>query len=100
GRIGLGRVLLATHRAREAVPVMKSALTMSSDQQGADHWRTGESETVLGECLLALGEPDSAEGPLRTGLTVLKKYGTSHPLLLAEANAANARLVATKRGTR
>lgn len=100
GRIGLGRVLLATHRARDAVPVMRSAMSMSSDRQGAEHWRTGESETVLGECLLALGEPDSAEAPLRTGLTVLKKYGASHPLLLAEANAANARMVTMKRGAR
>jgi serine/threonine protein kinase/tetratricopeptide (TPR) repeat protein len=100
GRIGLGRVLLGTHRAAEALPVMRSAAAMSSERQGADHWRTGESELVLGECFLALGQADSAEAHVRDGRNVLMKYRTSHPLLAQEADAASARLAVMQKGKR
>ncbi len=58
------------------------------------HW---ESEVVLAECFLSLGQLDSAEGPLREGRTVLMKFGTSHPRLLKEANVAHERLSAMRK---
>jgi len=100
GRIGLGRVLLSTHRPAEALPVMRSALAMSRNGQGAGHWRTGESEVVLAECFLALNEADSAEAPLRDGSTVLMKFRKSHPRLVAEADAASARMAVMQKGNR
>jgi hypothetical protein len=86
-RVGLGRVLVHTHRAAEALPIVQSALAMSRALHGADHWRTGEAELVLAECLIALGDLPGAGEPLRSGREVLLKQRRAHPLLLAEANA-------------
>ncbi|HSU94556.1 MAG TPA: tetratricopeptide repeat protein [Gemmatimonadaceae bacterium] len=86
-RVGLGRVLLHTRRAAEALPIVQSAVTMSRALHGADHWRTGEAELVLAECLIATGDRHDAGEPLRTGREALMKQGRAHPLLVTEANA-------------
>ena len=86
-RVGLGRVLLHTRRAAEALPIVQSAVAMSRALHGADHWRTGEAELVLAECLIATGDRHDAGEPLRTGREALMKQGRAHPLLVAEANA-------------
>ena len=91
-RVGLGRVLVHTHRAREALPIVQSAVAMSRALHGADHWRTGEAELVLAECLMAVGDLPGAGEPLRTGREVLMKQERAHPLLVAEANAASRNL--------
>jgi serine/threonine protein kinase/Flp pilus assembly protein TadD len=93
-RIGLGRVLVNTHRSAEALPVLRSAVGMSQERLGAEHWRTGESQVVLAECLMALGNADSAAVPLRAGRAVLVKARRSHPGLAAEADRANTKLAA------
>jgi serine/threonine protein kinase/tetratricopeptide (TPR) repeat protein len=98
-RVGLGRVLNRTHRAKEALPLLRSTVAMSRAQVGADHWRTGEAELVLAESFLALGEADSAEAPLREGRAVLAKARTSHPLLVTEAEAANERRMKMRKGS-
>jgi tetratricopeptide (TPR) repeat protein len=100
GRTGMGRVLLATHRVKEAVPVIEGALEMSRKRFGADHWRTGEAQLVLAECLMAMGEVDSAEAPLREGRAVLDKQQRAHPGLAREANAAGVRFAALRLGRR
>ena len=92
GRIGMGRVLLATHRVKEAVPTMKGAVDMSVKRLGAEHWRTAEAEVVLAECLMAMGEYGAAAQPLKAGSEVLEKSGKSHPGLVREAENANAAL--------
>ncbi|MEP7066433.1 MAG: serine/threonine-protein kinase [Gemmatimonadota bacterium] len=88
GRIGLGRVLLHTHRVKESVPVLESTVAMSRSRQGADHWRTGEAELVLGEAYLAMRDIGRAAELLRAGREVLLKQRRGHPLLAAEADAA------------
>ncbi|HEV7703465.1 MAG TPA: serine/threonine-protein kinase, partial [Gemmatimonadaceae bacterium] len=90
-RIGLGRVLLNTHRAREALPVLESTVAMSRVRPGPQHWRTGESEVVLARCWMDLGRADSAEAPLREARTVLDKQRRAHPLLGKEVDAAGQR---------
>ena len=94
-RVGLGRVLLSTNRAPEALPVMKSAVAMSLDRLGAEHWRTAEAQLVLAECYIARGDAAAAEDPLRKGSTVLSKQRKSHPALAIEAEKVNAALVRT-----
>ena len=86
-RVGLARVLVHTHRAAEALPIAQSAVTMSRAVHGADHWRTGEAELVLAECMIAAGDRSGASEPLRAGREVLMKQQRAHPLLVAEANA-------------
>ena len=86
-RVGLARVLLHTHRAAEALPIVQSAVEMSRSLLGADHWRTGEAELVLAECMIVGGDLAGAREPLRTGRDVLMKQQRAHPLLVAEANA-------------
>ena len=90
-RIGLGRVLVNTHRAKEALPLLESVVAMSRARQGPQHWRTGESEVVLARCWMELGRADSADAPLRDGRAVLDKQRRSHPLLGKEADAAGGR---------
>lgn len=90
-RIGLGRVLVNTHRAKEALPVLESAVAMSRERQGPTHWRTGEAEVVLARCWMELGRADSAEAPLRDAQAVLDKQRRSHPLLGKEADIAGDR---------
>ncbi|MEP7087256.1 MAG: serine/threonine-protein kinase [Gemmatimonadota bacterium] len=92
GRIGLGRVLLATHRAKEAVPVMEGAVAMSLKRLGEKHWRTAESQLVLAECLIDLGDYAKAAQPLTQGSEILKKFAKSHPALVREAANAKAKL--------
>jgi serine/threonine protein kinase len=87
-RVGLARVLVHTRRAGEALPIAQSAVTMSRALHGADHWRTGEAELVLAECLIAMGDLPGAGEPLHNGREVLMKQARAHPLLVAEANAA------------
>jgi len=89
GRTGMGRVLLATHRAKEAVPAIEGAVEMSEKRLGADHWRTGEAQLVLAECLMALGDYTKAAQPLREGSDILEKNRKSHPGLAKEAEGAN-----------
>jgi tetratricopeptide (TPR) repeat protein len=89
GRTGMGRVLLATHRAREAVPAIEGAVAMSQKRLGADHWRTGEAQLVLAECLMALGDYTKAAQPLSEGSDILEKNRKSHPGLAKEAEGAN-----------
>jgi eukaryotic-like serine/threonine-protein kinase len=86
-RVGLGRVLVHTHRAPEALPILQSALAMSRALHGADHWRTGEAELVLAECMIAVGDRSGAREQLRAGREALIKQQRAHPLLVAEANA-------------
>jgi eukaryotic-like serine/threonine-protein kinase len=86
-RVGLGRVLVHTHRAAEALPIVQSAVAMSRALHGADHWRTGEAELVLAECMIAGGDRSGAREPLRAGREALIKQQRAHPLLVAEANA-------------
>ena len=90
GRVGMGRVLLATHRAREAVPTMEGAVAMNLKRLGPKHWRTAEAQVVLAECLMALGEYGKAALPLKEGSEVLEKNSKSHPGLVREAENANA----------
>jgi serine/threonine protein kinase len=99
-RIGLGRVLVDTHRAAEATPILQSAVAMSRERQGADHWRTGEAELVLAECLTAKGNVTEAEEPLRSSRAVLTKQRRKHPLLAAEADAADNRLTRLREAQR
>jgi serine/threonine-protein kinase len=98
GRIGLGRVLVATDRASEALPILESTVAMSIKRLGADHWRTAEADVVLAECLMAVGEVDSAEAPLSEGRAVLEKQRRAHPGLAREANAAEARFAELRKG--
>ncbi len=91
GRIGLGRVLVDTHCATEAIPVLKSAVEMSRVRQGPDHWRTGEADIVLARALMDVGNFHDAREPLENGKRVLGKQLKAHPLLAAEAKAADAR---------
>jgi serine/threonine protein kinase/Tfp pilus assembly protein PilF len=96
GRTGMGRVLLATHRAKEAVPAIEGAVEMSRKRLGADHWRTGEAQLVLAECLMTLGDYTKAAQPLREGSEVLEKNAKSHPGLAREAEGANAAFSRTR----
>ena len=86
-RVGLARVLVHTHRGGEALPIAQSAVTMSRALHGPDHWRTGEAELVLAECLIADGNRSAAGEPLRSGREALMKQRRAHPLLVAEADA-------------
>lgn len=89
-RVGLGRVLLATNRARDALPVIKSVVSMSLARLGAEHWRTGEAQLVLAECHLAMGDAADAEEPLRKASAVLPNLRKSHPSLAIEVGKVNA----------
>ena len=91
GRIGLGRVLVDTHCPQQAIPVLKSAVAMSRARQGPDHWRTGEAEIVLARAFMDAGNFSEAREPLEAGKHALEKQRKAHPLLVAEAEAADAR---------
>jgi len=97
GRIGLGRILTSTNRAKEALPMLERTVAMSRERSGPVHWRTGETELVLGECQLALGDIDGAEATLREAVQVLQKTSVSRPLLLTEANGVLAKIAKKRR---
>jgi eukaryotic-like serine/threonine-protein kinase len=99
-RVGLARVLVHTHRAGEALPIAQSAVSMSRALHGADHWRTGEAELVVAECLMAAGDRSAAGEPLRSGREALMKQRRAHPLLAAEADTAGERLARLRRARR
>ncbi|MEO6210488.1 MAG: serine/threonine-protein kinase [Gemmatimonadaceae bacterium] len=97
-RIGMARVLLATHRAKEALPVIESAVVLCTNRVGPKHWRTAEAKLVLAESLMALGEYDKAAQPLNESTEVLEKGEKARPGLAREARSTKAELARHRAG--
>ena len=66
-----GRVLLELDRPREARPLLERSLVARRATLAPDHWETGASAALLGECLLRLGEA-TAESLLTEGYDILR----------------------------
>jgi tetratricopeptide (TPR) repeat protein len=64
----LGRLLLETHRAKEAEQPLREALAIHREALAPGRWQTANTESLLGECL-----------------TSQKRYSEAEPLLLSAA---------------
>ncbi|MEO6528172.1 MAG: serine/threonine-protein kinase [Gemmatimonadaceae bacterium] len=91
-RVGLGRILMADHRAPEATVTLERALETSLARYGKDHWRTAEARLALGECLVRSGQRARGERLLREADVVLQKLRSAQPRLARDAAAAMALL--------
>ncbi len=77
----LGEVLLARGDARSAVPPLRHAITVNTNEYGAASWRTARSQSILGAALARLGQFDEAERLLVDSHRVLfKELGATDPL--------------------
>ena len=69
----LGKVLIKIDDAQSAEPLLRECLSIrSSRHSSSDDWRTAHAESVLGECLTALGRYEEAEPLLLKSYLVIR----------------------------
>ncbi|MEM0961559.1 MAG: serine/threonine-protein kinase [Bacteroidota bacterium] len=69
---GIGYEMTRSGRAREGEPMLRRVLLVRREALGADSWRTGVSESTLGECLLRQGRLAEAERHLVAGYETIR----------------------------
>lgn len=83
------RHLLAAGRPREALERARRAHELSHRALGERNWRTAEAAGVLGEALLATGDPVEARAVLARALAVLRDtFGPADPRVTRLARLA------------
>ena len=77
---GLGRVLCAQGKLREAEPLFRRALTVAEAELGPEHPDTARTLQDVGGLVQALGRPTEAEPFLRRALAITERgSGSDHP---------------------
>lgn len=70
--VGIANVYLKAGDPERAEPIFREALQMRIRTVGENTWHTGVAKSVLGECLMAQGRLDEAEGYLVEGYQTLR----------------------------
>ena len=89
-QVGLGVCLTRRGRAPEALPLLESALALSRERFGADHWRSGEAQLALGQALLESNDRIRAEPMLREAAVKVQSQRRAQPSLVRAAELADA----------
>ncbi len=93
GRLGLGRVLVATGRAAEGLPHLEFAWRTRRDARGDDDARTAQACVARAASLAALGRSSDAREGLAAAEEILRRtWGPDHPdVRLAESTRRSLR---------
>ena len=70
---------------RDELRDLREALEIRRKRLGAAHWETGETQSALGACLMALGRLDAAETQLIQGHQVLRQVRPENDTRLRRA---------------